>query len=229
MESPVSPTEIEPARLQLLEAALAHVAFDGWSPATVEAARRDLGWTADATKAAAPRGALDLAVSYHHLTETQFLKSLETTELDGLRYSEKVSRLVWMRLSISDREIARRSSALFSLPIHAGEGAGLVWSTADVIWRVLGDTSDDLNWYSKRVILSGVYGSALLFWLGEEGDSEATQAFIDRRIADVMQIEKIKAQARKNPATKHVAAGLDRLFAAVKAPQKHDDLPGRWE
>ena len=66
---------------------------------------------------------------------------------------------------------------------------------AKAIWEALGDTSDDLNWYTKRSTLSGVYSSTVLYWLGDDSTgSRGTWEFLDRRIDDVMQIEKFKAE-----------------------------------
>jgi ubiquinone biosynthesis protein COQ9 len=52
--------------------------------------------------------------------------------------------------------------------MHAADGAKAIWGTADRIWTALGDTSDDLNWYTKRATLSAVYGSTVLYWLGDD-------------------------------------------------------------
>ena len=125
----------------------------------------------------------------------------------------------------------RRASALFSLPVHAPEGARLIWETADHVWTALGDTSRDLNWYTKRATLSAVWASSVLFWLGDESvDHADTRAFVDRRIEDVMQIEKAKAQFRNNPLTKPFASGLSAVFGKVQAPDLSHlaDLP-RWQ
>ncbi len=130
-----------------------------------------------------------------------------------------------------DRDLVRRSMALFSLPHYAPEGGRLVWGTADHIWTALGDTSDDINWYSKRAILSGVYGSCVLFWLGDDTDGYgATWEFVDRRIEDVMRFERFKGKLREN---KGLAPFLDvssSLFSWVKAPSRgtRSDLPGHW-
>ena len=60
----------------------------------------------------------------------------------------------------------------------------------------LGDTSDDVNWYTKRLSLSGVISSTVLYWLGDTSDGPPkTWAFLDRRIGDVMRIETVKAKS----------------------------------
>ena len=65
------------------------------------------------------------------------------------------------------------------------------------MWRLAGDTATDFNHYSKRAILSGVYTSTTLVYLGDESDDLAeTRGFLDRRIDDVMRFEKFKGQWR---------------------------------
>ena len=94
----------------------------------------------------------------------------------------------------------------------------------------LGDTSDDLNWYSKRAILSGVYGSTVLYWLGDASEGHAaTWAFLDRRIEDVMRFEKFKSGVKDNPALKPLTGLAETLFGGIRAPgAARTDLPGRW-
>mgnify|MGYP000547105577 CR=1 FL=1 len=49
----------------VLEAALAHVPFDGWSETTLKAAIADSGASPALARALFPRGGIDLAVAYH--------------------------------------------------------------------------------------------------------------------------------------------------------------------
>lgn len=222
--------EFDPVLRTLLNAIEPHVVFDGWSQVAFDAAVADAGLTTEAARAVCPRGAIDLAVAYHRAGDARMAERMAEADLSQMRYSEKVAHAIWLRLEDADREIVRRGTTLFALPHHAAEGSGLIWGTADAIWNALGDTSDDVNWYSKRVTLSAVYGSVVLYWLGDETYGEATKEFIDRRIADVMRFEKVKASVRKNPAFRPLVAGLDRLLGGIKAPKAavRDDLPGRW-
>ena len=57
------------------------------------------------------------------------------------------------------KEAARRAAAMLALPMHAALGAKLMYRTVDAMWRAAGDTSTDFNFYTKRGILAGVYGS----------------------------------------------------------------------
>lgn len=214
----------------LLSAILSHVPFDGWSEAAWSAAVQDAQMTETEARALCPRGAVDLAAAYHRAGDHAMLEKLAATDLAQMRYSDRVARAIALRLADTDREVVRRGTALFALPNHAAEGAALIWGTADAVWNALGDTSRDGNWYSKRAILSAVYGSVVLFWLGDQSDGSDTKAFTERRIADVMRFEKFKSDARKSPILGPIAAGLGRMMEGIKAPQSEgrDDLPGRW-
>lgn len=217
----------------LLDAALVHVPFDGWSPVTFRAAASDAGLDEAEARALAPRGALDLAVAYHRRGDRDMVERLKHADLSALRFRDKVATALRYRIDvIDDREAVRRASALFSLPIHAAEGARLVWETADHIWTTLGDSSNDLNWYTKRATLSGVWATTVLYWLGDDSlDQADTRAFIDRRIDDVMRIETVKGRLRENPLTKPLMDLQAGLFKRVRMPDTSSfkDLPGRWQ
>lgn len=215
---------------QLLDAALMHVVFDGWSDATFKAAIEDTGIDPDLARALCPRGAADLAIAYHQAGDVAMLDRIAETDFSDLRFRDKVAAAVRFRLeAAADKEAVRRGTTLFALPQYAGDGAKLIWDTCDKIWTALGDSSDDVNWYTKRATLSAVYGSTVLFWLGDEDpNNAATWEFLDRRIDNVMQFETLKAKVRENPLLKPFLAGPEWLAGQIKAPSKiaRQDLPG---
>jgi ubiquinone biosynthesis protein COQ9 len=179
----------ETAKERLLDAAVAHVPFDGWSEMTLRA----------------------------------MLAALAGEDLSALRFRDRIARAVRLRIEAADIELVRRGTTLFSLPQNAAQGAGAIWGTADAIWTALGDTKRDLNWYTKRATLSGVYGATVLFWLGDDSpDQRATWEFLDRRIANVMEIEKLKATINDNPLAKAVFSGPAKVLESLS------EAKGRW-
>lgn len=217
---------IEIARGKLLDAIIPHVEFDGWSPTALKMAITDSGVDAGLAAQAAPRGAIDLAAAYHRQGDQLMLTAHQSTDISDLRYSEKVARMVRFRIeAVDNKEAVRRGMTLFALPHNMSEGGQLIWGTVDHIWNALGDTSTDANWYTKRGTLSAVYSSTILFWLGDESEgSIETWAFLDRRIANVMQFEKTKAKLKETPIGRGIAGLFDRL---QKPNNDHkSDFPG---
>ena len=217
---------------QLLDAALVHVAFDGWSEATFQAAIKDTGLDATVARAVCPRGAVDLAVAYHKRGDDQMIARMKSEDLSEMKFRDKIAAMVRFRLeTVNDKEAVRRGTTLFALPQYVADGAKLVWGTCDAIWNALGDTSDDVNWYTKRATLSAVYSSTVLYWLGDTSEGHAdTWEFLDRRIDNVMQIEKLKAQVNNSPTLSKLMAGPNWLLSHVKAPSRIPKmgLPGSW-
>ncbi|WP_406870919.1 COQ9 family protein [Thioclava sp. 'Guangxiensis'] len=215
--------DVDRAKAELLEAILPHVPFDGWAKPAFDMAVSDSGIDAGVAKLICPRGAMDLAVEYHRQGDRAMVKALEEADLGEMKFREKVAFALRARLEAVDPELVRRGAALFALPQNAATGTKLVWNTCDLIWTALGDSSTDYNWYTKRMTLTGVYSASVLFWMGDESEDHAeTWAFIDHRIGDVMQFEKVKGSVMKLPFLKTMLSG-------IRAPKGCDDLPGRTE
>ncbi|MEL7257572.1 MAG: COQ9 family protein [Pseudomonadota bacterium] len=216
----------------LLQAAKPHVPFDGWSETTFKAAQADAGISPGLAAAVCPRGAVDLAMAFHEEGDRAMLARLKETNLSQMRFRDKVTAAVRFRLeAVEDKELVRRGVTLFALPHYAFEGAQAIWKTCDHIWTALGDTSDDVNWYTKRATLSGVYSSTVLYWLGDQSEGhEKTWAFLDRRIEDVMQFEKVKAKARESKIVDGLMKGPLSFLNRIKAPSatSRTGMPGRW-
>ena len=158
---------------------------------------------------------------------------LAASDLSEMRFRDKVAHAVKIRLElVQDKEAVRRGATLFALPQNAVIGARLLWGTADAIWTALGDTSRDVNWYTKRATLSAVYSTTVLYWLGDDSiEHEETWAFLDRRIENVMQFEKVKGQMRDQKSLQTLFAGPAKLLSKIRAPEPKEwtGRPGFWK
>ena len=76
--------------------------------------------------------------------------------------------------------------ALMSLPENAPKSLNYGLELVDTMWFHAGDKSLDYNWYSKRLMLLGVYKSTELAMMQDESaDFSQTWQFLDRRFEDV--------------------------------------------
>lgn len=205
-------TELPSARLRqrLLNAMLPMAAERGWSHAALRAAALDAGLDEGECALAAPRGAIDVIDAFAAQGDAKMLEALEGMEPSPSKIREKVTQAVWLRLMglEMDREAVRRSLPILALPQNAADAVRLGWRTADCIWRWLGDTSTDANYYSKRAILSAVHASSLAVWLADDSAGfTRTRSFLEARIENVMQFEKLKARWREVPSIGEALAG----------------------
>jgi ubiquinone biosynthesis protein COQ9 len=190
---------LDELRPHLVEAMLPHVPFDGWTHQAVAAAAADMGLSPSIARLVFPGGAVDMVDAYIATADVKMAAALDTPEFRALKIRQKITSAIRTRLeqAIPHREAIRRSSAVLALPGNAGRAARLTWRTADSIWRLAGDTSTDFNHYSKRALAGAVYAATLLYWLNDESEDFADSwAFLDRRIEDIMRIEKAKARLK---------------------------------
>ena len=215
-------TDVERLRDEILEAGLRHVAFDGWSNKAFAAGAKDAGEGAAGLARAFPGGAKDAARHFGVLADRRMTAALgRLLRRKPLRTHERVAAAVRARLRIlaPHRQAVRRLLAFLALPLNASLAGKLLWSAADAVWRAAGDTSTDFNYYTKRGLLAGVYGSTLLFWLADEsGDFAATDAFLDRRIADVMKIFSLRGRLKSAGEGLAFARSLSESFGRFVPP-----------
>jgi ubiquinone biosynthesis protein COQ9 len=185
------------AREAVLAAALPHAAFDGFTDSVLQKAAMEVG-VKDVARLF-ENGPVSLIEFYSTWADTQMEAKLAATDLKAMKIRERIAAAVKARLAVlrPHKEAARRAAALLSLPMNAALGAKLLYRTVDAMWRAAGDTSTDFNFYTKRGILAGVYGSAAMRWFNDTAEDEkATDEFLAARIENVMQFEKLKAKAK---------------------------------
>jgi len=191
----VSP--LERLRRELALVVGENAVFDGWTRAAVDSAAGQLGIDPVQARLAMPKTQAGMIDVYIQEVDRALEAWFTPQRLKPMKIREKIRALVWHRLEIMGpaREAVRRALAILAMPQNVPLALRAGWRSADLMWRIAGDTSTDFNHYTKRVTLGGVYASTLLVWLDDqtEGWTE-TAAFLDRRIDDVMQFEKFKAQ-----------------------------------
>lgn len=185
------------AASDIVAAALPIVPFEGWSLAALEQAAEKSGYAKSDVIRVFPGGAIDAVDFFSRLGDAQMLEALKNQALDKMKIRERIAAAVKARIGAHEthREALRKAVAMHAMPFYASRGLRCLYDTMDAIWRACGDTATDFNFYTKRLMLAGVYTSTLLCWLDDKSAGHAESwAFLARRIEDVMKIEKIKGK-----------------------------------
>ncbi|MEM7442043.1 MAG: COQ9 family protein [Pseudomonadota bacterium] len=180
-------------RDRLLQTILANVAFDGWTRRCLEDAARQEGLPPGKIDVLFPGGPRSAIEAFSHWADEQMLAAVEGNRVafDGMRIREKIAFLVEGRLRALEphREAVRRSLAVLAMPTNAGLASKLLYRAVDAMWRAAGDRSTDYNFYTKRVLLAGVYSSTQLYWLNDRSDDcTDSWSFLARRIEGVLKV-----------------------------------------
>ncbi|WP_419897829.1 COQ9 family protein [Roseomonas sp. USHLN139] len=179
-----------------LRALLPEVPRLGWSLAALRAGLLAAGRDPEGAESLFPTGPVGLVEAWCDLADRDMAAAAAAQGLETLRIPARIRALVVLRLqqAAPHREAVRRAGALLALPWNLGAATRATARTVDAIWLAAGDASTDLSFHTRRMILAGVYGSTLAFWLRAE-DMAATLDFLDRRLADVARLQKRRPRA----------------------------------
>jgi ubiquinone biosynthesis protein COQ9 len=208
------PTPLEKLRRELALAVGENAVFDGWTVKAVDSAAAQLGLNPRQARLAMPKGQAAMIDTYIQEVDRGLEAWFTPERVATLKIREKIRALIWRRLEIMGpaREAVRSALAILAMPQNIPLALRISWRSADLMWRIAGDNSTDFNHYTKRMTLAAVYGSTLLVWLDDQSEDWAeTAAFLDRRIEDVMKIEKLKAEWRGSDQRLSVSRFLGRL------------------
>jgi ubiquinone biosynthesis protein COQ9 len=193
--------------------------FDGWTQKAVDSAAQQLGVDPVQARLAMPKSQAGMVDVYIQEVDRALEAYFTPERLAKLKIREKIRSLVWRRLEIMGpaREAVRRGLAVLAMPQNLPLALRISWRSADLMWRIAGDTSTDFNHYTKRMTLGAVYGSTLLVWLDDQSEGWTdTAAFLDRRIDNVMRFEKFKAEWRGS--SEHLS--LSRFLGRLRYPPR---------
>ena len=187
---------------QLIEAVFSHIPFDGWSETSLKMAAADCGLSEAELAALFPAGIADAIAAYGAYADKMMVTEFEERHDDDsapMPVHIKIRTFILIRLeqAAPHKEVVRRTLAVLARPQHAKLAAKMLYDTVDAMWRAAGDTSTDYNFYTKRASLSAVYSATLLAFLSDNSaDMAKTEAFLDRRLADIARIPKLTKPAR---------------------------------
>ena len=195
--------EIEDLTLDELRLALApgiaeSAVFDGWSNDALDMAADQLGADRDVARLAfKDDGAMGMICAWIETIDRQMMLDLPPEKLAAMKIRERIRSLVQYRLDAVTglEEALRRALAIMAMPQNVPASVKTGWNSADVMWRLAGDTATDYNHYTKRAILASIYSATLAVFVEDQSEGKAeTKAFLERRIDGVMQFEKVKAK-----------------------------------
>jgi len=205
---------LDELRLALAPEVARAAVFDGWTDEALNQAAALAGVDANVARLAFSGGAMDMICAWIDSTDAKMQAHFAGGQLAEMKIRDRIRTLLLFRLDAvaGMEEALRRALAIQAMPQNLPRTLKLGWHSADLMWRLAGDTATDYNHYTKRALLCGIYTSTLAIFVDDDSTGKAeTRAFLDRRIENVMQFEKAKAQLLSNREGFDIARFLGRL------------------
>ena len=182
-------------RLKILKFAKIIVAEDGLTSQTLKNISKKYDLDINELNLLFPDGKNDLlqfALEQLNIDLENYCKKLD---LIRLPVHKRIRKILLSKIYIMDKEkkfykkiflsllIPKKN---FSLPLK-------LYKSVDQIWFIAGDTSTDFNFYTKRLILAGIYTRLILYFFNNNNQKEL-EILLDENLKKVSKIPEIKSK-----------------------------------
>ena len=190
-------------RKDLIRAMLTHVPFDGWTWEAMEQGAVDIGFEKKVSssyrmkifKDLFKNGSIDFIDVFSEIIDLEVKENYNLMEIKPERVPEKIKKIIMIRLNLCQKykEAVRSSISITAIPANTKISFNMLYRTCNSMWRIVGDKSTDLSFYTRRITLATIYTSTLLFWLNDNSNQNVeTEFFLDRRLGDISKISLLK-------------------------------------
>uniref|UniRef100_A0A7N8XL89 Ubiquinone biosynthesis protein n=1 Tax=Mastacembelus armatus TaxID=205130 RepID=A0A7N8XL89_9TELE len=185
----------EQLQARILTAALEFVPLHGWSMEAIAAGAETLGLSSASTGMFS-NGAGDLVLHFITQCNSQLTEILAEQHMQvQLGQAEPKETADFLKDAVETRlrmyipyiETWPQAMSILLLPHNIPDSLKHLSTLVDDIWYYAGDRSTDMNWYTKRAALTGIYNTTELVMIQDSSpDFQDTWNFLDNRIQDVV-------------------------------------------
>ena len=144
-----------------------------------------------------PEGNIDLI----KFTLEQLNKELEEyckkIDLIRLPVHKRIKKVLLSKISLMNKNKLFYRTIFLNLliPKKNFSLSNQLYNSVDQIWFIAGDSSTDFNFYTKRLILSGIYSRVILFFFNNNNQEEL-ENILDESLKRVSKIPEIKSKLK---------------------------------
>ena len=188
---------LQKKRLEVLKCAKIFISEKGLNKNSLENISKRYGLDINEIELLFPEGNIDLI----KFTLEQLNKELEEyckkIDLIRLPVHKRIKKVLLSKISLMNKNKLFYRSIFLNLliPKKNFSLSNQLYKSVDQIWFIAGDSSTDFNFYTKRLILSGIYSRVILFFFNNK-DQEELENILDESLKRVSKIPEIKSKLK---------------------------------
>jgi ubiquinone biosynthesis protein COQ9 len=193
---------MEKSKEQFLLQFLKNTAFDGWGEGNFHKTAKQLNFENNFEDILFSGGVEELTLYFAELVQNKFKLNAENIVATKEKLQVKAKKLMIEKIRLYISEIGSLEGfkafvSYFFKPASIFTGAKGVYNFASESWYLLNDKSTDFSYYTKRISFSGIYAKAVIYAVNDTSENlQHTELFIERKIDDLMKLNKIKFKIR---------------------------------
>ena len=184
-------------RQVVLRFAKEFVSENGLTKNCLENISKKYGLNTDETDLLFPQGNIDLIKFALEQLNNDLEVYCRQIDLIRLPIHKRIRKVLLSKISLMNKDKPFYRSIFLNLliPKKNFSLSSQLYNSVDQLWFIAGDSSTDFNFYTKRLILSGIYSRVMLFFFNNNNQEEL-ENILDDSLKRVSKIPEIKSKLK---------------------------------
>jgi len=182
-------------RLEFLNYAKTHIAINGLKQNTFKDISNKYKLNLNETELLFPEGNVDLIKFALEKLNSDLEVYCNKIDLIRLPIHKRIKKVLLSKIFLMNKDKLFYKTIFLNLliPKRYFSLPKQLYKSVDQIWFISGDSSVDFNFYTKRLILSGIYSRIMLFFFNND-DQVGLEKILDEDLKRVSKIPEIKSK-----------------------------------
>jgi ubiquinone biosynthesis protein COQ9 len=182
-------------RLEFLNYAKTHIANNGLKQNTFKDISNKYKLNLNETELLFPEGNVDLIKFALEKLNSDLEVYCNKIDLIRLPTHKRIKKVLLSKIFLMNKDKLFYKTIFLNLliPKRYFSLPKQLYKSVDQIWFISGDSSVDFNFYTKRLILSGIYSRLMLFFFNND-DQVGLEKILDEDLKRVSKIPEIKSK-----------------------------------
>ena len=182
-------------RLRILKLAKLIIAKEGLNSNTFETIAVKHNLNINEINLLFPEGNKDLLKYFLEQLNIELQEYCKSIDLIRLPLHKRIRKILLSKIEIMNKEknFYKKIFLKSLLPNKTISLSKQLYKSIDQIWYLAGDTSVDFNFYTKRLILAGIYSRVVLFFFNNNNQNEL-ENLLDLNLKRVAKIPELKSK-----------------------------------
>ena len=184
-------------RQVVLRFAKEFISENGLTKNCLENISKKYGLNTDETDLLFPQGNIDLIKFALEQLNNDLEVYCKQIDLIRLPIHKRIRKVLLSKISLMNKDKPFYRSIFLNLliPKKNFSLSSQLYNSVDQLWFIAGDSSTDFNFYTKRLILSGIYSRVMLFFFNNNNQEEL-ENILDESLKRVSKIPEIKSKLK---------------------------------
>lgn len=175
--------------------------FEGWNKKALEEAFVKAGVDVKFLNFIFENDCVDVADFFVRQIDEKMIEKAAELDFTQMKIRDKIRNLVKIRLKINEqyKPQVKQLVSFYLNPKNSHHALTNAYKTADLMWKIAGDTATDFNFYSKRAILTKIYIRVLYSFANDNSNNyQKTLDLLDSEIEKVMKFGAFKFKMKNH-------------------------------